>query len=147
MVYPSQIKVVLIMNALWTWPIKRLYFFPLSSPEIGKLFNDSSLSSTRQTKAPLRANPPLAACFPAIGTKMQAKCNKMPATLEQRGRNWYNTRNKSPQSYSKSETPRKQILAQRLQHGIASKKVLPFIELNQITEWWFVCFSISAFAC
>ena len=50
MVYPSQIKVVLIMNALWAWPIKRLYFCPFSCPEIGKLFNDSSLSSTRQTK-------------------------------------------------------------------------------------------------
>lgn len=30
--------------------IKRLYFCPFSSPEIGKIFNDSRLSSTRQTK-------------------------------------------------------------------------------------------------
>ena len=38
------------MNALWIRIIKRLYFCPFSCPKIGKLFNDSHLSVSRQTK-------------------------------------------------------------------------------------------------
>ena len=68
------------MNALWTWPIKRLYFCPFSSPKIGKLFNDSSLSSTRQTKGSTSSkSSAFGSVFTPSATKMPETRNKMPA--------------------------------------------------------------------